>query len=73
MRFLRTESKDFRRSDFLEHRSLEAAAVEKYYRPEWAEMVFDFAWRTMAELLPSLHRGLLFSDTFHSTNTRIRA
>ena len=40
------------RNDFLEHRSLEAAAVEKYYRPEWAEMVFDFAWRTMAELLP---------------------
>jgi hypothetical protein len=40
------------RNDFLEHRSLEAAAVEKCYRPEWAEMVFDFAWRTIAELLP---------------------
>lgn len=40
------------RNHFLEHRSLDAVAVEKYYRPDWAEMVFDFAWRTMAELLP---------------------
>jgi hypothetical protein len=40
------------RNEFLEHRSVDVAEVEKYYRPEWAEMVFDFAWRTMAELLP---------------------
>jgi hypothetical protein len=32
--------------------SLEADQVKQYYRPEWAEMAFDFAWRTMAELLP---------------------
>ena len=40
------------RNDFLEHRSLEDDAVKQYYRPEWAEKAFDFAWRTMAELLP---------------------
>jgi hypothetical protein len=48
------------RNDFLEHRSLEAMAVEKYYRPEWAEMAFDFAWRTMAELLPVFAEARFF-------------
>jgi hypothetical protein len=40
------------RNEFLEHRSLDVGEVEKYYRPQWAEMAFDFAWRTIAELIP---------------------
>lgn len=41
------------RNEYLEHRSKDISAFEKYYRPETAEMLFDHAWRTMAELLPA--------------------
>jgi hypothetical protein len=41
------------RNDFLEHRrQKDIAAFESYYRPETAEMLFDHAWRTMADLFP---------------------
>lgn len=40
------------RNDFLEHRKQDIAAFESYYRPETAEMLFNHAWRTMADLLP---------------------
>ena len=41
------------RNDFLEHRKQkDIAAFESYYRPETAEMLFDHAWRTMADLFP---------------------
>jgi len=42
---------DFR-NDFLEHRKQDSAAFESYYRPKTAEMLFDHAWRTMADLFP---------------------
>ena len=40
------------RNDFLEHRKQDIGAFESYYRPETAEMLFDHAWRTMADLFP---------------------
>lgn len=40
------------RNDFLEHRNHDIAAFESYYRPKRAEMLFDHAWRTMADLFP---------------------
>ena len=40
------------RNDFLEHRKQDIAAFESYYRPRTAEMLFDHAWRTMADLFP---------------------
>lgn len=41
------------RNDFLEHRKKEMAEFAIYYRPQTAEMLFEHAWRTMAELLPA--------------------
>jgi len=40
------------RNDFLEHRKQDISVFERYYRPETAEVLFDHAWRTMADLLP---------------------
>jgi hypothetical protein len=56
--FLRTQRamwqqdlSDFR-NDYLEHRKSEVAAnVGRFYDPDWAEAVFNAAWRTIAELL----------------------
>ena len=43
----------FFRNDFLEHRKVEAAEVADFYKPGTAEILFDHAWRTMAELFPA--------------------
>jgi hypothetical protein len=40
------------RNDFLEHRKKDIAEFATYYQPKTAEMLFDHAWRTMAELFP---------------------
>jgi hypothetical protein len=40
---------DFR-NNFLEHRCEELTTFESYYQPERAELLFDSAWRTMADL-----------------------
>jgi hypothetical protein len=40
------------RNDFLEHRKQNISTFERYYQSETAEMLFDHAWRTMADLLP---------------------
>ncbi len=42
------------RNDFLEHRKKDVAEFASYYQPKMAEMLFDHAWRTMAELFPAL-------------------
>jgi hypothetical protein len=40
------------RNHFLEHRRKSVAAtVDRFYRPEWAESIFNAVWRTIAELL----------------------
>src|SRR5882762_1316501 len=41
------------RNDFLEHRKNDAARFDAYYQPKTVEMLFDHAWRTIAELLPA--------------------
>jgi len=41
------------RNDFLEHRKKDPAEFAAYYQPKTAEMLFDHAWRTMAELFPA--------------------
>jgi hypothetical protein len=41
------------RNDFLEHRKRDIADFHAYYQPKTAEMLFDHAWRTMAELFPA--------------------
>jgi len=41
------------RNDFLEHRKKDVAEFAAYYQPNTAEMLFDHAWRTMAELFPA--------------------
>jgi hypothetical protein len=41
------------RNDFLEHRKKDIAEFASYYQPETAEMLFDHARRTMAELFPA--------------------
>ena len=38
------------RNDFLEHRKKDFAEFDAYYQPDIAEMLFDHAWQTMAEL-----------------------
>jgi hypothetical protein len=38
------------RNDFIEHRKKDIAEFAAYYQPKTAEMLFDHAWRTMAEL-----------------------
>lgn len=40
------------RNDYLEHRKQDISPFAAYYRPETAEMLFEHAWRTMAEILP---------------------
>jgi hypothetical protein len=44
--------KEFR--NHLEHESKDLTKFAKYYDPELAEVLFDSAWRTMADLLPIL-------------------
>jgi hypothetical protein len=40
------------RNHFLEHRKKSVATtVDRFYRAEWAESIFDAIWRTIAELL----------------------
>jgi len=41
------------RNDFLEHRKKNVAEFAAFYEPKTAEMLFDHAWRTMAELCPA--------------------
>jgi hypothetical protein len=41
------------RNDYLEHRKKDLAEFAAYYEPKTAEMLFDHAWRTMAELFPA--------------------
>nr|AOS95229.1 hypothetical protein [uncultured bacterium] len=41
------------RNDYLEHRKKDIAEFADYYQPATAEMLFDHAWRTMAELFPA--------------------
>ena len=41
------------RNDYLEHRKNKSAQFDAYYQPKTAEMLFDHAWRTMAELFPA--------------------
>ncbi len=41
------------RNDFLEHRKKNSAEFAAYYQPKTAEMLFEHAWRTMAELFPA--------------------
>jgi hypothetical protein len=41
------------RNDFLEHRKKDLAEFAAYYEPKRAEILFDHAWRTMAELFPA--------------------
>jgi hypothetical protein len=41
------------RNDFLEHRKQDISAFADYYRPETAEMLFESAWQTMAEIFPA--------------------
>jgi len=41
------------RNDFLEHRKKDVVEFAAYYQPQTAEMLFDHAWRTMAELFPA--------------------
>jgi hypothetical protein len=40
------------RNDYLEHRKQDISAFAAYYRPETAEMLFEHAWRAVAEILP---------------------
>jgi hypothetical protein len=40
------------RNDFLEHRKKDRDDFAAFYQPRTAEMLFDHAWRTMAELFP---------------------
>ncbi len=42
---------DFR-NHYLEHRKEEQAKFAKYYNPKQAEVLFDSAWRTMADIFP---------------------
>jgi len=41
------------RNDYLEHRKKEIAEFAAYYEPNTVEVLFDHAWRTMAELFPA--------------------
>ncbi|WP_348269830.1 hypothetical protein P8936_18045 [Edaphobacter paludis] len=41
------------RNDYLEHRKKDIAEFAAYYEPKTVEMLFDHAWRTMAELFPA--------------------
>jgi hypothetical protein len=41
------------RNDYLEHRKKDIAEFAAYYEPKTAEMLFEHAWRTMAELFPA--------------------
>lgn len=40
------------RNHFLEHRKEGAEKFAKYYKPGQAEVLFDSAWRTMADIFP---------------------
>jgi hypothetical protein len=47
------ELKTFR-NEFLEHQTSERTAFEKFYRPEYAEVLFNTAWRTIVNILAVL-------------------
>lgn len=42
----------FNNTVVLEHRKKDIAEFATYYQPKTAEVLFDHAWRTMAELFP---------------------
>jgi hypothetical protein len=42
------------RNTWLEHQSGDRRKFEKFYRPEYAETLFNFVWQTIADILPLL-------------------
>ena len=52
-RLWQTDLADFR-NNILEHVSEDRSKYEKFYRPEFAEKLFDAVWKTMIEILVML-------------------